>query len=81
MKYHVTNTDNPIDFPQVKYFHVVHLCRILENGKPDLHKPRYDEEFNHEDEAREFIKDFNQSHTDLIAVYVGKVNDETGELI
>jgi hypothetical protein len=64
-----------------KFFHIVHLCRILENGKPDLYKPRYDEEFNHEYEAQEFIKDFNRNHIDLIAVYVGKVNDETGELI
>ena len=64
-----------------KFFHVVHLCLFLENGKPDLYKPRYDEEFNTEDEAQKFIKDFNRKHIDLIAVYVGKVNDETGELI
>jgi len=63
-----------------QYFHIVHLCRI-ENGKPNLYKPRYEEEFNHEDEAQKFVKDFNQNHVDLAAVYVGKVNDETGELV
>lgn len=63
-----------------KYFHIVHLCRI-ENGKPNLYKPRYEEEFNHEDEAQEFIEDFNKNHNALQAVYVGKVNDETGELV
>ena len=63
-----------------KYFHVVHLCRI-ENSKPDLYKPRYDEEFDTEEEAQKYVKDYNQNHTDLIAVYVGKVNDKTGELV
>jgi hypothetical protein len=64
-----------------KFFHVVHLCRILEKGKPDLFKPRYDEEFKTEEEARKYVKDYNQNHIDLIAVYVGKVNDETGEMV
>jgi hypothetical protein len=63
-----------------KYFHVVHLCQIA-NGKPDLYKPRYDEEFDTEDEAQKYVKDYNQNHIDLIAVYVGKVNDKTGELV
>lgn len=61
------------------FYHIVQV-HPLENGEPNLYKVKREEEFNNEWEAYEFIDDFNENHTGMRAVYVGKVNDETGEL-
>ena len=62
-----------------QYFHIVQVHPV-ELGKPNTFKVKREEEFTTDWEAQEFIEDFNQNHTALQAVYVGKVNDETGEL-
>ena len=77
---HYTNTSNPVDFPKMtKYFHIVQVHPV-ENGLPNTYKVKREEEFTNDWEAQEFIQDFNQNHTTLQAVYVGRVNDATGEL-
>ena len=63
-----------------QYFHIVQVHPV-EAGKPNTYKVKREEEFTNDWEAQEFIEDFNKNHNTLQAVYVGKVNDETGELV
>lgn len=62
-----------------KYFHIVQVHPV-ELGEPNVAKVKREEEFVTVQEAQEFIADFNSNHTALQAVYVGRVNDTTGEL-
>jgi hypothetical protein len=81
MKYHVTNTDNPIDFPKVKFVHIVYVHPV-EQGEPNLHKVKIEREFDTKQEAVDWVSGFNELCGDgQRAVYLGCVNDETGDLI
>jgi hypothetical protein len=86
MKYHVTNTDNPIDFPVTKLVHIVYVHPV-ENGLPNLHKVVAENEFENKADADWWIETYNlrgatNRHGDNTkAVYYGCVNDATGELV
>jgi hypothetical protein len=76
---HYTNTSNPVDFPVTKYVHIVQVHPV-ENGEPNLYKVKHEIEFPTKDWAMEYILNFNTPGAPLEAVYVGRVNHETGEL-
>jgi hypothetical protein len=82
MKYHVTNTDNPVDFPVTKFVHIVYVHPV-EQGEPNLHKVKFEKEFDTVYLAEFWIDEFNKAAGDnpVRAVYYGCVNDETGELV
>lgn len=81
MKYHVTNTDNPIDFPVTKYVHIVQVHPVY-NGIVQTHKVKLEKEFETKEEAEEYIVGFDLIYKgEYRAVYLGCVNDETGELV
>ena len=67
-----------------KFVHIVQVHPV-ENGAPNMHKVKQEKEFEAVDAARSFEWNFNQDATDkgfsLKAVYLGCVNDETGELV
>ena len=66
-----------------KFMHIVQVY-LVENGEPNLSKVEMEREFDDKIRAENWIKSFNQFAStgfDEIAVYVGCVNDETGELI
>jgi hypothetical protein len=68
-----------------KFVHIVYVHPV-ELGEPNLHKVKREEEFWTRAEAREWTLAFNEGQelvrTDrLEAVYLGCVNDETGELV
>ena len=85
MKYHVTNTNNPVDFPVTKYVHIVQVHPV-ELGLPNLHKVVSENEFETKADADWWIETFNlrgatNRHGDTtVAVYYGRVNDATGEI-
>lgn len=63
-----------------KYFHIVQIHPV-ENGEPNLHKVKREEEFDDFRQAMRWIKDYNLNYEKTRAVYRGCVNDETGELV
>jgi hypothetical protein len=69
-----------------KYFHIVQVHPV-ENGDTNTYKVVLEKEFDTKYEADEFIDVFNRNpvpnrHGDnTVAVYLGCVNDETGELV
>lgn len=69
-----------------KYVHIVQVHPV-ENGEPNLYKVKSEQEFNTKQEADMFILRYNAqdgvgfNSNDLYqAVYLGRVNDATGEL-
>jgi hypothetical protein len=67
---------------------LVHIVQVhpVELGEPNLHKVKQEKEFETKAEARAWTLAFNEGQelvrTDkLEAVYLGCVNDETGELV
>ena len=66
-----------------KYVHIVQVHPV-ENGEPNLHKVKREEEFEHQWQADKCVEWLNQDYEahgkELKAVYVGRVNDATGEL-
>ena len=74
-----------------KYVHIVYVHPV-ENGLPNFHKVRDEKEFDTEQDAEYWIQTFNWGNKSLRstygndyvpehkAVYLGRVNDETGEL-
>ena len=75
-----------------KYVHIVYVHPV-ELGKPNLYKVKREEEFNTREDALMWAEFYNQ-HRDnwningwlengngFEAVYYGKVNDATGELV
>jgi len=84
MKYHVTNTDNPVDFPVTKFVHIVYVHPV-ENGLPNLYKVKHEAEFQFYGEADKYVKQqnrkFKKAGDALQAVYYGCVDDNTGELV
>ena len=67
-----------------KHFHIVQVHPV-ENGLPNLHKVKYEQEFNTKRMADLYIETFNELAQDekepYKAVYRGCVNDATGELV
>lgn len=68
-----------------KYVHIVQVHPV-ENGEPNLHKVKAEREFDTEKDARDLVAIFNDMEKDfpdeppMKAVYLGRVNDTTGEL-
>ncbi len=63
-----------------KYFHIVQVHPV-ENGEPNLHKVKMEKEFETKYEATVWMMDYNLIYKKTQAVYLGCVNDETGELV
>jgi hypothetical protein len=68
-----------------KYFHIVQVHPV-ENGEPNLYKVKWEREFDTKEAALDYINwcdaNFEPMDDDMIkAVYLGCVNDETGELV
>lgn len=82
---HYSNTPNPINFPMTKYVHIVQVHPV-ELGEPNLHKVKMEREFETKAGADAWIKIFNDEEEkygpklQVKAVYMGRVNHETGEL-
>lgn len=68
-----------------KYFHIVQVHPV-ENGEPNTHKVVDELEFGTRVEANDWLEFFNHNPVadrhgcKTVAVYTGRVNDETGEL-
>jgi hypothetical protein len=63
-----------------KFVHIVQVHPV-EQGLPNLHKVKFEQEFDTWEEAVHWVNLFNYPATELQAVYLGCVNDETGELV
>lgn len=63
-----------------KFFHIVQVHPV-ENGEPNLYKVLEEFEYTTKEDAEAIIWHWNETWTDRKAVYVGCVNDETGELV
>ena len=70
-----------------KFVHIVYVHPV-ENGEPNLYKVLSEQEFGTKEEARAWVANFNYDGQDdgrwtrdILAVYYGCVNDETGELV
>ncbi len=78
---HYSNTGNPVDFPVTKYFHIVQVHPVYD-GIVQTHKVKLEKEFETKEEAEEYIVGFDLIYKgEYRAVYLGCVNDETGELV
>jgi len=62
-----------------KFVHIVQVHPV-ELGEPNLHKVKTEFEFATQEAAEDAIQLWNDSVTNTRAVYLGCVNDETGEL-
>lgn len=68
-----------------KYVHIVQVHPV-ENGEPNLYKVKDEMEFETKTQADAWIKIFNDIEktynpkVEFQAVYLGRVNDATGEL-
>jgi hypothetical protein len=65
-----------------KFVYIVYVHPV-ELGKPNLHKVKAEREFDTKQDAIDYIEHFNRTRFtgELEAVYLGCVNDATGELI
>ena len=63
-----------------KYVHIVQVHPV-ELGEPNLYKVKAEYEFPTLDMANDYIIQYNQfTEGNVKAVYLGRVNDATGEL-
>ena len=64
-----------------RYVHIVQVHPV-ENGEPNTYKVLMEREFDNKWKADNWITSFNEfaGHAEK-AVYLGCVNDETGELV
>ena len=62
-----------------KYFHIVQVHPV-ENGEPNLYKVKQEKEYDTKNGALAAVMDYNLIYKKTRAVYLGRVNDETGEL-
>lgn len=65
-----------------KYVHIVQVHPV-ENGEPNLHKVKWEKEFDTKELADWYVDMLNadfMAKLVLKAVYLGRVNDTTGEL-
>lgn len=64
-----------------KFVHIVQVHPV-ELGEPNLYKVLMEKEFEDKGRAFNWIESFNEfAGVDERAVYLGCVNDETGELV
>ena len=70
-----------------KFVHIVQVHPV-ENGEPNLHKVRAEHEFWFKESAIKWMEGFNRVYAateddpeEFRAVYLGCVNDATGELV
>jgi len=67
-----------------KFVHIVQVHPV-ENGEPNTYKVKLEKEFGTREEADKYINEFNIvadiNGVEKRAVYLGCVNDETGELV
>ena len=65
----------------IKYVHIVQVHPV-ENGEPNLHKVKDEFEFVGKQLAIDYVEWLNAGNLkdNLQAVYLGRVNDTTGEL-
>jgi hypothetical protein len=66
-----------------KFVHIVYVHPV-ENGEPNLHKVIREQEFETKRMADLYVESYNEGTQEGIlrrAVYLGCVNDETGELV
>lgn len=67
----------------IKYVHIVQVHPV-ENGEPNLYKVKAEYEFTILEDALGFVKEHNELAQTYgyakEAVYLGRVNDATGEL-
>lgn len=63
-----------------KYVHIVQVHPV-ENGEPNLYKVKQEKEFWYKERAEEWIERYNAKSNQYRAVYLGCVDDETGELV
>lgn len=70
-----------------QFVHIVYVHPV-ENGEPNLHKVRYEQEFDTVSQAEAWMGKFNtpnyrvdKGYPAYKAVYYGCVNDATGELV
>jgi hypothetical protein len=61
-----------------KFVHIVYVHPV-ENGEPNLHKVKDEQEFETKELAEFFVRHYTEPT--LKAVYYGCVNDATGELV
>jgi hypothetical protein len=65
----------------------VHIVQVhpVEQGEPNLHKVKAEREFNTKESAEAYVRAYNKNFDAGIrehkAVYLGCVNDATGELV
>jgi hypothetical protein len=66
-----------------KYVHIVYVHPV-ENGEPNLYKVEHEKEFDTQRVAELYVESYNEGATVggnmFKAVYLGRVNDATGEL-
>jgi hypothetical protein len=62
-----------------KYVHIVQVHPV-ENGLPNLHKVKEEFEYKTQEDAEAIVWHWNETWKDTQAVYLGRVNDATGEL-
>ena len=63
-----------------KYFHIVQVHPVYD-GILQTHKVLKEFEFETKEEAEDAVEVWNEVMTENQAVYLGCVNDETGELV
>jgi hypothetical protein len=74
------------EIDMTKFVHIVQVHPV-ENGLPNLYKVKAEHEFDTEQEAKDLVATFNKIEKDfpeeplMQAVYLGCVNDATGELV
>lgn len=62
-----------------KYVHIVQVHPV-ENGEPNLYKVLEEVKFVTKEDADYYIQWYDINDYELKAVYLGRVNDTTGEL-
>lgn len=66
-----------------QFVHIVYVHPV-ENGEPNLHKVKAEREFVSKEAAEAYVlaynKNFDAGIREHKAVYLGRVNDATGEL-
>ena len=82
---HTDGHEQGVNYPKVRYVHIVQVHPI-ELGEHNLHKVKMEREFETKAGADAWIKIFNDEEEkygpklQVKAVYMGRVNHETGEL-
>jgi hypothetical protein len=80
---HTNGHEQGVNSVQVRYVHIVQVHPV-ELGLPNLYKVKTEREFNTQESAEAYVLAYNKNFDAGIrahkAVYLGRVNHETGEL-